>query len=229
MELKDQQAISSYMQTISELAMPIDVVINDDIAVAGCRLICEAGGGRELFIQVTPGDYPETADVRLVWTYSKMSYTFKNKIISQREIDSKCLLLEIEFPDKITKEERRKYLRVRPSEEHPIEIRFALPDSDTIKVEAMDIGGGGVSFIMSNNINHFKVGDSLYLDINLPMYSNVYALANIKNVTHLQDMTRIGVEFSNISEDAFRIVTQYVTAQGQHMREEVTEEYPIPK
>ena len=142
-----------------------------------------------------------------------MSYAFKSRIISQREIDSKCLLLEIEFPDKITKEESRQYLRVRPSEAYPIEIRFALPDSDIMKVEAMDISGGGVSFIMSNNMHHFTVGDSLYLDINLPMYGNIYALADIKNVTHLQDMTRIGVGFANVSEDAFRIVTQYVTAQ----------------
>lgn len=224
MELKDQQAINNYIQTISELAIPIDVVINNGVAISGCRLNCEAGGGKKLFIQVASGDYPETGDVKLTWTYSRALYAFKSKIISQRALDSNFTLLEIEFPDRITKEERRKYLRVRPSEEHPIEIRFALPDSDTMKVEAMDISGGGVSFIMSNNINHIKVGDSLYLDINLPMNGNVYALADVKNITHLQDMTRIGVEFSSLSEDAFRIVTQYVTAQEQQIRAEAPED-----
>ncbi len=93
----------------------------------------------------------------------------------------------------------------------------------------MDISEGGVSFIISKNINHFKVGDSLYLDINLPMHGNIYALADVKNVTHLQDMTRIGVEFSSLSEDAFRMVTQYVTTREQHMRTEAAEEYPLPK
>jgi c-di-GMP-binding flagellar brake protein YcgR len=218
MELKDQQTIDNYIQTISELAMPIDVVINNGVATGGCRLICEAGGGKELFIQITLGDYPEAGDVQLTWTYSRALYTFKSKIISRRALDSNSMLLEIEFPDSITKEERRKYLRVRPSEEHPIEIRFALPDSDIVKVEAMDISGGGVSFIMSNYVNHFKVGDSLYLDISLPIHGNIYALADVKSITHLQDMTRIGVEFSSLSEDAFRIVTQYVTAQEQHIR-----------
>jgi c-di-GMP-binding flagellar brake protein YcgR len=224
MELKDRQTINNYIQTISELAIPIDVVINNGLAIGGCMLICEAGGGKELFIQITCGDYPEAGDVKLTWTYSMAVYTFKSKIISQRALDSNFMLLEIEFPDRITKEERRKYLRVRPSEEHPIEIRFALPDSDIVKVEAMDISGGGVSFIMSNHVKHFKVGDSLYLDISLPIHGNIYALADVKNITHLQDVTRIGVEFSSLSEDAFRIVTQYVTAQEQHIRAGAAEE-----
>lgn len=219
MELKDQQVINNSIQTISELSIPIDVVVNNGVAIAGCRLIRETAGGGELFVRIITGDYPEKAEVKLAWTYSKALYAFKSKIISQKDIDSKFKLLEIESPDKITKEERRKYLRVRPSEEHPIEIRFALPDSEAVKVQAMDISGGGVSFIMSDGLNYFKVGDSLYLDINLPMHGNIYALADVKNITHLQDTTRIGVEFSSLSEDALHVVTQYVTAQEQHMRE----------
>jgi hypothetical protein len=87
--------------------MPIDVVIDNGITTGGCRLICEAGGEKELFIQVTSGDYPAAGDVRLTWTYSRALYAFKSKIISQRVLDSNFMLLE-------------QHMRTEAAEEYPL-------------------------------------------------------------------------------------------------------------
>jgi c-di-GMP-binding flagellar brake protein YcgR len=110
-------------------------------------------------------------------------------------------------------EEKRKHFRVRPSETNPIQIRLAVPESDAINVEVMDVGGGGISFAVLKSVNYFNVGDSLYLDINLPTYNWLSALVVVKNIAALKNMVRIGVEFSRISEDAYKMIMQYVTTK----------------
>ena len=87
-----------------------------------------------------------------------------------------------------------------------------MPDSDIIDVEVMDIGGGGISFAVLKSANYLNIGDPLYLDINLPTYNWLSALAVVKNITTLQNTVRIGVEFSRVSEDAYKIIMQYITA-----------------
>jgi c-di-GMP-binding flagellar brake protein YcgR len=214
MDFEKQQDIERQLQEISELSMPVSTVINDTVTLTDCRLICRTDNEKELFIQVTSGDYPAVGDVKLTCTNPKALYTFASKIISRKEIDSQdYMYFKIQFPDKITERERRQHFRVRPSATNPIQIRLALPDSDTIDVEVMDIGGGGISFAVQKHLNYFNVGDSLYLDINLPTYGWVSALVEVKNITILQSMVRIGVEFSRISEDAYKMIMQYVTAK----------------
>jgi c-di-GMP-binding flagellar brake protein YcgR len=214
MDLRKQQDMEKQLQEISELSIPISVVINDNITLTNCRLIFKTDDSKELFIQVTSGSYPETGDVKLTCAHPKALYTFESRIISQKQIDSQdYMYFKIQFPDTITEEEKRKYFRVRPSKTNPIQIRLAVPDSDSINVEVMDIGGGGISFALLKSVNYFNIDDSLYLDINLPTYNWLSALVVVKNIAIQQNMVRIGVEFSRVSEDAYTMIMQYVTGK----------------
>jgi len=219
MVLEKAQDIAIQLREISELSMSVSVVINDAITLNDCRLIYKTDEEQELLIQVVSGNYPETGDVELTCTLPKASYTFKSRIIPQKEIDPQYhKYFKIQFPDKLTEEEKRQYFRVRPSETNPIQIRLAVPDSDTIDVEVMDIGGGGISFAVAKSVNYLNIDDPLYLDINLPTYNWLSALAVVKNITVLQNTVRIGVEFSRVSEDAFKIIMQYITAKMTEKR-----------
>jgi c-di-GMP-binding flagellar brake protein YcgR len=214
MDLRKQQDMEKQLQEISELSIPVSVVINDNITLTNCRLIFKTDDSKELFIQVTSGSYPETGDVKLTCAHPKALYTFESRIISQKQIDSQdYMYFKIQFPDTITEEEKRKYFRVRPSKTNPIQIRLAVPDSDSINVEVMDIGGGGISFALLKSVNYFNIDDSLYLDINLPTYNWLSALVVVKNIAIQQNMVRIGVEFSRVSEDAYTMIMQYVTGK----------------
>jgi c-di-GMP-binding flagellar brake protein YcgR len=223
MDLEKQQDILRQLREISELAMSVSVVINDTNTLNDCRLIYKTDKEIELLVQVASGNYPETGDVEITCTLPKAAYTFKSRIIPQQEIVSQDhKYFKIQFPDTITEEEKRQYFRVRPSETNPIQIRLAVPDSDTIDVEVMDIGGGGISFAVMKSINYFSIGDPLYLDINLPTYNWLSALVEIKNITTLRNTVRIGVEFSRVSEDAYKIIMQYITAKMTEKRSEKT-------
>jgi c-di-GMP-binding flagellar brake protein YcgR len=214
MDFTIQQDIERQLQEISDLSMPVTIIINDTIPVGDCRLIYRADNIKELYIQVAAGNYPVRGNLKLTCSNPKASYTFKSKIISRKEIDSEdYMYFKIEFPDKVTEEEKRQHFRVRPSATNPIQIRLAIPDSDSINVEVMDIGGGGISFAVLKSENYFNVGDSLYLDINLPTYNWLSALVVVKNITILQNMIRIGVEFSRVSEEAYKTILQYVTSK----------------
>jgi c-di-GMP-binding flagellar brake protein YcgR len=221
MLFEKQDDIAMQLREISELAMSVSVVINNKITLHDCRLICKADKEMELSVQIASGNCPETGDVDLTCILPKASYTFRSRIIPETRTDSQGYRsFKIQFPDRITEEEKRQYFRVRPSETNPIQIRLAAPDSDTIDVEAMDIGGGGISFAVLKNENCFNIGDPLYLDINLPTFHWLSALAVIKNITALQNTVRIGVEFSRVSEDAYAIIMQYITATMTEKRDE---------
>ena len=214
MEFTKPQDVERHLQEISELSMPVTILINDKIPLGDCRLIYKTDNIKELFIQVTSGNYPAKGDLKLTCSHPKASYKFNSKIISQKELGVQdYMYFKIEFPDKIIEEEKRQHFRVRPSATNPIQIRLAIPDSDSINVEVMDIGGGGISFAVSKSDNYFNVGDSLYLDINLPTYNWISALVVVKNITIQQNTIRIGVEFSRVSEEAYKMIMQYVTAK----------------
>jgi len=219
MVIEKQHDIAIQLREISEHATSINVVINNTITFSDCKLIYKADKETELFVHIASGICPETGDVDLTCLLPKTLYTFRSRIIPQKEIDSRGnRYFKIQFPDKIIEEEKRQYFRVRPSETNPIQIRLAVPDSDTIDVEVMDIGGGGVSFAVRKNENYFNIDDPLYLDINLPTYHWLSALAMVKNITTLQNTVRIGVEFSRVSEDAYAIIMQYITASMSEKR-----------
>jgi c-di-GMP-binding flagellar brake protein YcgR len=221
MDFEKQEDIIRLLREISERAISVSVIINDSAKFNDCRLIYTTDKGIELLVQAASGNCPETGDVELTCTLPKISYTFKSSILQQQKIDSEDhKYFKIRLPDTITEEEKRQYFRVRPSETNPIQIRLAAPDSDTIDVEVMDIGGGGVSFAVVKSGNSFNIGDPLYLDINLPTYNWLSALAVIKNIATLQDTVRIGAEFSRVSEDAYKIIMQYITAKMTEKRSE---------
>jgi c-di-GMP-binding flagellar brake protein YcgR len=210
---EEHHNIAIQLREIAELAMSVSVVINNKITFNDCRLIYRADKDVELFVQIASGNCPERGDVDLMCVLPNASYIFKSRIIPQNRTDSQgCRYFKIQFPDKITGEKKRQYFRLRSSATNPIQIRLALPDSVTIDVEAMDIGGGGISFAVQKNENYFDIDDPLYLDINLPTYHWLSALTVVKNITALQNTVRIGVEFSRVSEDAYAIIMQYITA-----------------
>ena len=214
MDPEKQREIEKQLQEISELSIPVTIVINETVTLTDCRLIYKTDNGKELFIRVLSGECPETGDVKFSCVSPTLSCTFRSSIVSRKEMDSQSYMhFKIRFPDGITEKERRQYFRVRPSATNPIQIRLAIPGSDTVGVEAMDIGGGGVSFAVQTNLNEFAVGDQLYLDINLPTFSWLSALVTVRNITVLQNMARIGVEFSRVSEDARKIIMEYVTSK----------------
>lgn len=218
--IKGRHNVDDYVREITGQDIPVRVVINNNIILDDCRLVCRTEKEKELFIQAKPGDYPQSGDVSLTCAYLNSLYSFKSRIVELEIVDPQHMHLKIQFPENILKEERRKHIRVEPTESNPIQLRLARPDSDFIDVETMDISRGGVSFVMTEEERHFKTGDELYLDISLPKYGNLYALAAVRNVIHLMDITRIGVEFSHISEDAYKIIMQYVTALELEKKEE---------
>jgi len=209
-----QQDIEKQLRTISEQSTPLNIIINDMVTLKDCRLLYANDDEKELYIQTGYGDYPETGDVELAYILSQTPYTFRSRILSRKADNSQnTCYLKIQFPDKIDKTEKREYFRVQPSKTNPIQLRLAIPDSDIINANAMDIGGGGVSFALTKDANYFNLGDSLYLDINLPAYDWLSALVVVKHITETQQMVRIGVEFSRISENAYKMIMEYVAGK----------------
>lgn len=182
-----------------------------------CRFCYNEGTVDELFLLVENGCYLPQSGVNLSYAYLDSLYTITSTLLDCENIDSGHSLLRITFPEKMIRQDRRKHVRLKPTGTNPIQLRFARPDSDLIDVEIMDISQGGISFFMTEEKRRFKTGDELYLDITLPEFGSMCAFTTVRNVIHLRDITRIGVQFSRISEDAHQTILQYITALELHM------------
>ena len=216
------------IQEVFELRLPVKAILDNGIELEGCRLFCEAQNTREILIQTERRGCPEKGKIGLSWTHLSALYSCTVALIAREEIDLKTRL-RVLFPDKIIKEERRKYFRVKPSESKPVLVRFALADKRVVNIEAADICGGGIALVVPRDLSRFKAGDALFLNIALPALGEINSAAAIKDVSYLLNMARIGMEFAHMPEETQRIVMRYVMAREPEMREEARRIRPSDK
>lgn len=210
--LREKHQVDHYIREIAEQNMPVRVVIDDTIVLDDCRLVLLGGAKRDLLIEASlaPGEYPETGRATVTCAGDKSLYTFATKVLSIELAEHRRMHLTIQYPDRVTKRERRRHVRVRPSATRPVSARIADGNGEAIRVEPVDISTGGISFMMTEEVARFKSGDALDLTVSVPAFGEVRARATVRSVVHLMDLTRIGVEFSSLPDDALRGIAEYV-------------------
>ena len=168
---------------------------------------------------LAPGEYPETGRATVTCAGASSLYTFATRVLSIEFAEHRRMHLTIRFPDRITKRERRRHVRVQPLATHPVGVRIVMSNGEVVDVEPVDISSGGISFMMTEEVSRFKPGDAIELTVGVPMFGDVSARAVIRNVIHLMDLTRIGVEFSFLSDDARKTIMEYVAEREKQMRQ----------
>jgi DNA-binding response OmpR family regulator/c-di-GMP-binding flagellar brake protein YcgR len=220
MSFFEKRTVEYYIREISELMVPVTATINDTIELPNCLLFYETGNSRELLVQTKPDKYPKTGEICITCACSKALYIFKSKIIGIKKIDSKYAYLRIKLPQTIAIEERRRFVRVRPSEREPVNVEFLLADKRRVTVEAMDISGGGISCVLPNNLAKFKTGNSFHAAITLPIFGEIQAWVTILSMIRLFNMVRIGMVYSIMSEPSHSLLMSYVTTRVQDIKHE---------
>jgi c-di-GMP-binding flagellar brake protein YcgR/CheY-like chemotaxis protein len=226
MNFTEQQIQNNFLREIAELSLPVQVVIDNAAEIANCRLVYKLGREKKLFIRMKKGDYPVMGNVNFTCTYANALYKFNSNIICSDKTDPEYHYLQIQIPEKMTIEERRRFFRVKPSEQKPVNVSFTLPDSRIITVEALDISGGGLSIVIPSDITVFHVNQCISLSISLPDFSTVDTNAVIKGIFRLLNMDRIGMAFLNITEATQSVLMQYNMLREAEMIEEGQHEAP---
>jgi len=215
--------VEAHLQEIAEMEIPVYVLIDELTVLSDCRLVYDEENRKELIIKAKPGHYPVKVRLKLTYANLRTLYSFKSEIISQKNIDGSALL-SIRIPETITKDERRRCFRVKPSEEIPVCIRIPLDDKMVIDTEAVDIASRGVSFVAPDNIGPFHIGNALPLTVSIPGFGDIQIEASVRNIEKMHEMTRIGMEFSEMSETEQRKIIQYVTNRELEIRNQTREE-----
>ena len=63
MSFFEKRTVEYYIREISELMVPVTVIINDTIELPNCLLFYKTANSRELLVQTRPGKYPKTGEV----------------------------------------------------------------------------------------------------------------------------------------------------------------------
>ncbi|OPY02535.1 MAG: Flagellar brake protein YcgR [Syntrophorhabdus sp. PtaB.Bin047] len=220
--LREKHQVDQYIREITEQSMPVRVVIDDTIVLDDCRLVFRGGARKALLIEASlaPGEYPETGRATVTCAGDMSLYTFGTKVLSIELAEHRRMHLTIQYPDRITKRERRRHVRVRPSATLPVSAWIAMGNGDAVHVEPVDISTGGLSFMMTEEVARFKSGDAVELTVTVPSFGEVRARATVRSVVHLMDLTRIGVEFSTLPDDALRGITEYVSERERQADQE---------
>jgi c-di-GMP-binding flagellar brake protein YcgR len=224
--LREKHQVDQYIKEITKQNMPVRVVIDDTIVLDDCRLVFRGDSRKDLLIEASlaPGEYPETGRATVTCAGDISLYTFGTKVLSIELAEHRRMHLTIQYPDRITKRERRRHVRVRPSATQPVSARIAIGNGDAVHVEPVDISTGGISFMITEEVTRFKSGDTVELAVTVPAFGELRARATVRSVLHLMDLTRIGVEFSSLPDDALKVITEYVSErERQAERERQTE------
>ncbi len=221
--LREKHQVDRYIREIVEQNTPVRVVIDETIVLDDCRLLVREGKRGELLIEASlaPGEYPETGRAIVTCAGNISLYTFGTKVLSIELAEHRRMHLTVQYPDRITKRERRRHIRVRPSAAQPVSARIATGNGDPVHVEPVDISTGGLSFMLTEEVARFKSGDAVELTVTVPAFGELHARATVRSVVHLMDLTRIGVEFSSLPEDARRGITQYVAERERQTDQEL--------
>lgn len=216
--LREKSQVERYLDEIIRDKLPARVVIDGTITLDDCQLVSKrAKDDIVLETGLMSGEYPETGHVAVTFAGPFLLYKFSAPMLSIDITANRRMRITVGFPDTITKRERRKHVRVKPHDVHPVAVRVLVSNSETIAVEPVDISQGGISFMLTEYVTRFKSGDPVDLIISIPRADNLSAGAVIKNVIHLMDLTRIGAEFSVLSEDAVKTIIEYVELCEQQM------------
>ena len=127
--------------------------------------------------------------------------------------------LAIQHPDRITKRgaDTSGCVRRQPNRCRHVSRR----NGRHVDAKLVDISTGGISFMMTEEAARFKSGDTIELTVAVPAFGEVRALATVRSVVHLMDLTRIGVEFSSLPEDALRGIMEYVAGRERQIDTEL--------
>ncbi len=224
--LREKHQVDRYIDEIVRGDLTARVIIDGMITLDDCRLVSKRGK-KDIVLDtgLMSGEYPETGHADVTFAGDFELYKFSTPMLSIDIAENRRMRLTLKFPDTIIKRERREHTRVKPQEVHPVAVRVLVSNSETIDVEPVDISQGGICFMLTEYVTRFKSGDPVDLIITIPRSSNLSAGATIKNVIHLMDLTRIGAEFSVLSEEAVRTIIAYVElCEKQIVREAFDEE-----
>jgi c-di-GMP-binding flagellar brake protein YcgR len=223
--LREKTQVNRYLDEIMREDLVARVVIDGTITLNDCR-ICSRRGKSDIVLDtnLTAGDYPETGHADVTFAGEFSLYKFSTAMLSMDITPNRRMRLKLGFPATITKKERRRYVRVKPPEVHPVGVRVFVSHSEVIDVEPVDISQGGISFMFTEYATRFKSGDPVDLVIIIPRVKHLSAGAIIKSVIHLMDLTRVGAEFSVLSEDAAKAILEYVELCEKQMAQDAYEE-----
>ncbi len=223
--LRQRHQVDRYLDEIIRDNLPARIIIDGTITLDDCRFISKRGKQTILLdTGLMSGEYPETGHAAVTFSGAVSLYKFSTPMLSIDIVENRRMRLTLQFPDTITKRERRKHIRVKPHKVHPVAVRLLVSNSQTIDVEPVDISQGGISFMLTEYVTRFKSGDPVDLIISIPRSENLSAGAVIKNVIHLMDLTRIGAEFSVLSDDAVKTIMEYIDLCEQQMAHDAYDE-----
>jgi len=219
MSLSVQQTAEAYVKEISDMMVPVTVAINKTREISKCLLLYKPKpkDKRELLIKTHPGKYPESGEVRISCAYSQSLVTFESTIIGIKKVGSTHTYIRISFPDRVVRTERRRFVRVKPSEKEPVNVEFLLNNRKTVTVEAMDISGGGISCVLPDNLSKFKKGNSFHLSVTFPMFGEIPVWTTVLNTSRLFNMVRVSMAYSIMSGHSHSIIMSYVSTRGREM------------
>ncbi|MBA4419065.1 MAG: hypothetical protein C0392_14345 [Syntrophus sp. (in: bacteria)] len=212
--------MENHFQEISDLKIPVQAVYNNTVELSDCRILYNNRTEKEFVLTTGNSDLAEGGKVSLRYGVGAKAYTFETYIKRVEACNQLSTFLHLSFPDNIKELERRRHFRVKPSQEKPITIKLHLPNNESIYIEALDISSSGISFGIPKEIGFFKTGTKCLIDVAIPRIGDLPLTGMVINTRHIFDVTCLGVEFQDITENERRMLTQYISIRELEARKE---------
>lgn len=158
----------------------------------------------------------KSESIRISYRVDNIGYNFKSAYIDHIQKDG-YPALKIAYPQEIKTQQRRKFFRVEPPIEEPVNVTIKTNSAVPLHIERdlRDLSEGGLSFAI-------KISESFHLDIKkgkeleeihftLPDYGPIKISGIIRGIFRSEGENLIcGVEFSEIKDSDMSKIYRYV-------------------
>jgi CheY-like chemotaxis protein len=212
-KIETPDEVKAHLQELSDFQIPVRLFSKEGVFLSKGSLTCEIESGGALSYSPVPPD-----GARYVTVVFHYSYEVSACVFQTRPLQIENGKLHLELPASILLFDRRKSFRIQPSKKQPVVIRMTIPGKGEIRLVAGDISAGGFSMLIPARMNFFRIGMTLSLSVELSGEDEIKCRVLIRGLFSFLDITRVGCEFSDISEKDRSNVVSYCVRRELEMR-----------
>ena len=212
-----ERGVRGHLQRMADCNISVHAICNGAY-YPYCKVVSSPDPEADFGLIVSGGVFIPEDRLSVSYVYSPYMYTFEADVMGVQTNNLEDVLLHISTPGKIARLERRKWGRIKPSEQQPVVLEL-FRGNKTVHATAAELSLNGVGFSLPQSINRLIIGSRVSMSLVLPQLGSMETVGVVRVVKQYPGANRYGVEFSPIPE-LDSLLAQYLYLRKVELRAE---------
>ncbi len=212
-----ERGVTGHLRRMADNNVSVHAICNGTY-YPGCKVVSSPDPEADFGIIVKGGAFSAEEKLSVSYVFSPFMYTFEANIMGALTNNLDDVLIRIRTPGKIARLERRKWERIKPSEQRPVVIAL-VRDGNTVLSHASELSLSGIGFSLPRIVSRLIIGSRIPMTLSLPRLGSMEAVGVVRTVREAPGTFRYGAQFDPVPEfDS--LLSQYLYLRKAELRAE---------